>query len=177
MICSKERKGENRIADTKISFSALREQYMRNGEGFLLVYSIASRESFKEIHYFHQQILRVKDVAAFPVIIVGNKCDLEFQREVGREGEAVLHRFLDVKILFHMIDNCCFIEGRELGRSLGCMVAETSAKEGINVDEVFHLLVRRIRLHNRVCLSDNQQTELSLEALYPNRPKSIEERY
>lgn len=81
--------GKHRIADIKVTFSALREQYMRNGEGFLLVYSIASRESFKEIHYFHQQILRVKDVAAFPVIIVGNKCDLEFQRQVGREGEAV----------------------------------------------------------------------------------------
>lgn len=34
---------------------------MRTGEGFLLVYSITSRNSFDEISTFHQQILRVKD--------------------------------------------------------------------------------------------------------------------
>lgn len=37
---------------------AMREQYMRTGEGFLLVYSITSRNSFDEIGTFHQQILR-----------------------------------------------------------------------------------------------------------------------
>mgnify|MGYP001602464020 CR=1 FL=1 len=37
---------------------AMREQYMRTGEGFLLVYSITSRNSFEEIGTFHQQILR-----------------------------------------------------------------------------------------------------------------------
>lgn len=36
----------------------MREQYMRTGEGFLLVYSITSRNSFDEIGTFHQQILR-----------------------------------------------------------------------------------------------------------------------
>lgn len=39
-------------------YSAMREQYMRTGEGFLLVYSITSRNSFDEIGTFHQQILR-----------------------------------------------------------------------------------------------------------------------
>lgn len=38
--------------------SAMREQYMRAGEGFLLVYSITSRNSFDEIGTFYQQILR-----------------------------------------------------------------------------------------------------------------------
>lgn len=42
-------------------YSAMREQYMRTGEGFLLVYSIIDRNSFEEIQTFHQQILRVKD--------------------------------------------------------------------------------------------------------------------
>lgn len=39
-------------------YRAMREQYMRTGEGFLLVYSITSRNSFEEISVFHQQILR-----------------------------------------------------------------------------------------------------------------------
>ena len=42
-------------------FSAMREQYMHTGEGFLLVYSIIDRNSFDEITKFHRQILRVKD--------------------------------------------------------------------------------------------------------------------
>jgi hypothetical protein len=66
--------------------SAMREQYMRTGEGFLLVYSITSRNSFEEITTFHQQILRVKDVDNFPMIVVANKCDLEYERQVGMNG-------------------------------------------------------------------------------------------
>lgn len=67
-------------------YSAMREQYMRTGEGFLLVYSIQSRQSFEEILTFQQQILRVKDKDYFPIIVVGNKCDLENEREVSTEG-------------------------------------------------------------------------------------------
>ena len=66
---------------------------MRTGEGFLLVYSITSRQSFEEILTFQQQILRVKDRDYFPIIIVGNKCDLDSEREVSRQGmlEASTH--------------------------------------------------------------------------------------
>ncbi|KAI4273654.1 MAG: hypothetical protein L6R38_006283 [Xanthoria sp. 2 TBL-2021] len=68
-------------------YSAMREQYMRTGEGFLLVYSITSRQSFEEIMTFQQQILRVKDRDYFPIIIVGNKCDLDAERQVSRKGQ------------------------------------------------------------------------------------------
>lgn len=66
----------------------MREQYMRTGEGFLLVYSITSRQSFEEILTFQQQILRVKDKDYFPIIIVGNKCDLDAERQVSRKGKS-----------------------------------------------------------------------------------------
>ena len=39
----------------------MREQYMRTGEGFLLVFSIIDKNSYEEIQGFHKQILRVKD--------------------------------------------------------------------------------------------------------------------
>lgn len=42
-------------------FSAMREQYMRKGDGFLLVYSVTDKQSFENIRHFHTQILRVKD--------------------------------------------------------------------------------------------------------------------
>ena len=75
-------------------YSAMREQYMRTGEGFLLVYSITSRQSFEEITTFQQQILRVKDKDYFPMVVVGNKCDLEGEREVTRQGSYEAREFM-----------------------------------------------------------------------------------
>lgn len=63
-------------------FSAMREQYMRSGEGFLLVYAVTDRASFDEMYKFHRQILRVKDRDEFPMLMVGNKADLETSRVV-----------------------------------------------------------------------------------------------
>lgn len=120
---------------------------MRTGEGFLLVYSITSRNSFEEISTFHQQILRVKDQDSFPVIVVANKCDLEYERQVGMNGVTV------------SIFACCLVgltlqhttEGRDLAKHFGCKFIETSAKQRINVDEAFSNLVREIRRYNKVC--------------------------
>ncbi|KAL8740931.1 MAG: hypothetical protein Q9190_006417 [Brigantiaea leucoxantha] len=106
-------------------YSAMREQYMRTGEGFLLVYSITSRQSFEEILTFQQQILRVKDKDYFPIIIVGNKCDLDAERQVSKQ------------------------EGQDLARQFGCAFIETSAKSRINVDNAFYDIVREIRRYNK----------------------------
>ena len=57
-------------------------QYMRSGEGFLLVFSVTDRTSFEEVSRFHKQILRVKDRDEFPIMLVGNKADLQQQRVV-----------------------------------------------------------------------------------------------
>ncbi|KAI0234023.1 RAS1 protein, partial [Massospora cicadina] len=67
--------------------------YMRTGEGFLLVYSLTSRESYEEITTFHEQILRVKDREKFPMVIVANKSDLETERQVSFLGVDPLFIF------------------------------------------------------------------------------------
>jgi len=66
-------------------FSAMREQYMRSGEGFLLVFSLTERQSFEEVYKFHKQVLRVKDRDEFPMLIVGNKADMDRHRQVSKE--------------------------------------------------------------------------------------------
>jgi len=120
---------------------------MRTGEGFLLVYSITSRNSFEEISTFHQQILRVKDQDSFPVIVVANKCDLEYERQVGMNGTDVLEEFPASHTLVHLNAHP---EGRDLAKHFGCKFIETSAKQRINVDEAFSNLVREIRKYNKV---------------------------
>eukprot|EP00056_Hartaetosiga_gracilis_P001136 m.42421 g.42421 ORF g.42421 m.42421 type:complete len:194 (+) comp10514_c0_seq1:164-745(+) len=102
-------------------YSAMREQYMRTGEGFLLVYSIIDKNSFEEIQTFHSQILRVKDKDNFPMILVGNKSDLDSERQVTQK------------------------EGEDLALKLKITQVETSAKQRLNVDHAFHELVRLIR--------------------------------
>lgn len=102
-------------------FSAMREQYMRSGEGFLLVFSVTDRNSFDELVRFHKQILRVKDRDEFPMMMVGNKADLEHQRTVAME------------------------EAQTLARQLKIPYIECSAKIRMNVDQSFYELVRIVR--------------------------------
>jgi GTPase KRas protein len=102
-------------------YSAMRDQYMRTGQGFALVYAITSRSSFDEISSFRDQILRVKDKDKVPMVLVGNKCDLESERQVTTS------------------------EGQELAKTFGCPFFESSAKTRVNVEESFYGLVREIR--------------------------------
>jgi Ras family len=95
-------------------FSAVRDQYMTAGDGFMCVYSVTFAPTFKEVRKLFEHSLRIKDAEKVPFVIVGNKCDLEDEREVPRaEGEA-------------------------LAQELGCTFMECSAKVPINVDEAFH---------------------------------------
>jgi GTPase KRas protein len=129
----------------------MREQYMRTGEGFLLVYSITSRQSFEEIMTFQQQILRVKDKDYFPIIVVGNKCDLEAERQVSKQGSYHLARFFrDTLVCSNNTDSVRpRLEGESVARQFGCKFIETSAKSRINVDNAFYDIVREIRRYNK----------------------------
>lgn len=102
-------------------YTSMQDQWMREGKGFLLVYSITSRSSFDEISAFKDKILRAKDVDSVPLVLVGNKCDLDDMREVS------------------------FAEGKQLAQQWGCAFMETSAKERIQNEECFYQVVREIR--------------------------------
>ena len=69
-------------------------QWIREGEGFLLVYSITSRATFERVERFRAQIARVKDVEGVPIILVGNKADRANEREVSREEAQAMARKL-----------------------------------------------------------------------------------
>ncbi|RYO78649.1 hypothetical protein DL766_000056 [Monosporascus sp. MC13-8B] len=120
-------------------YTALRDQWIRDGEGFVLVYSISSRSSFSRIKRFHHQIQRVKEsttasptypgspitasapTAPVPIMLVGNKSDRVTEREVSTQ------------------------EGHALARELGCEFVEASAKNCINVEKAFYDVVRILR--------------------------------
>lgn len=101
-------------------FTAMRDLYMKNGQGFVLVYSITAQSTFNDLQDLREQILRVKDKDDVPMVLVGNKTDLEAERVVGKE------------------------QGSNLARHFNCSFMETSAKAKIHVNDVFYDLVRQI---------------------------------
>ncbi|KAK2867504.1 hypothetical protein Q8A67_025621 [Cirrhinus molitorella] len=103
-------------------YSAMRDQYMRTGEGFLCVFAINNTKSFEDIHQYREQIKRVKDSDDVPMVLVGNKCDLPA-------------RTVDTR------------QAQELARSYGIPFIETSAKTRQGVEDAFYTLVREIRQH------------------------------
>uniref|UniRef100_UPI0037E90609 ras-related protein Rap-2a-like isoform X2 n=1 Tax=Semicossyphus pulcher TaxID=241346 RepID=UPI0037E90609 len=102
-------------------FASMRDLYIRNGQGFILVYSLVNQQSFQDIKPMRDQIIRVKRYQQVPVVLVGNKVDLEEEREVSPS------------------------EGQALAEDWGCPFMETSAKSKTMVDELFAEIVRQIR--------------------------------
>ena len=94
---------------------------MKNGQGFLLVFSITSLSSLRELEELRAQIIRIKDDERVPIVLVGNKCDLEEDRSVSR------------------------VRAFGVSQSWGNVpYYETSARRRQNVDEVFRDLCRQI---------------------------------
>lgn len=96
------------------------DQYMRTGEGFLLVFAVNNAKSLQDVSTYREQIKRVKDAEEVPMVLVGNKCDLQ-------------QWTVDMN------------EARELAQQYGIPCVETSAKTRMGVDDAFYTLVREIR--------------------------------
>lgn len=103
-------------------YSAMRDQYMRTGEGFLLVFAVNNMKSFEDIATYRERIIRVKDTDDVPMIAVGNKCDL---------------------------DQSCWalsmVDAESFAKNVEIQLIKTSAKTRSGVDEAFFELVREIR--------------------------------
>uniref|UniRef100_A0A673SMA8 RAS related 2 n=1 Tax=Suricata suricatta TaxID=37032 RepID=A0A673SMA8_SURSU len=82
-------------------FGAMREQCKRTGEGCLLVFSVTDRGNYEEIYKFQRQILRVKEREEFPMILIGNKADLDHQRQETLRLLQRLSDFLKIMICIH----------------------------------------------------------------------------
>lgn len=102
-------------------FTAMRELYIKSGKGFLLVYSVTDENSLKELLALREQVLRIKDSENVPMVLIGNKCDLDDERVLS-------------------ID-----DGIKVSQQWGLVpFYETSAMYKTNVDEAFVDVVRQI---------------------------------
>ena len=109
-------------------FYALRDQYMRSGDGYIIVFSITSVTSFLEVNAIKEQlniVLDTDDNTLIPIILVGNKCDLEEYRQVQSSDAQRLAEEWKVKYF------------------------ETSAKNKTNINRIFEELVYLIEANNQ----------------------------
>ena len=123
-------------------FYALRDQYIRSGDGYIIVFSITSVTSFLEVNAIKEQlniVLDSDDNTLIPIILVGNKCDLEEYRQVQSSDAQRLAEEWKVKYF------------------------ETSAKNKTNINRIFEELVYLIEANNQTNIQNtsNQNEHLN----------------
>ena len=94
-------------------FKSMSVGVIKTVDGLVLVYSITSKESFRNLESWMKSLKNIADLSKKPIIIVGNKCDLQDMRQVTYE------------------------EGKQYATKLGYHFYETSAKTGENLKEAF----------------------------------------
>jgi len=105
-------------------YSAMADHWIRQGDGYCLVFSMTSRKSFARLDDIITKITRVRDVAAadsLPIVLVANKSDLVADREVSVD------------------------EAGELAKKLSCELIVASAKENFGVTQTFESVIRSYR--------------------------------
>jgi len=55
-------------------YTALRDQHLKDGKGFLLVFALNDKNTFEEVRQLRDQIIKLKDTKRVPIVICGNKC-------------------------------------------------------------------------------------------------------
>ena len=113
---------EVEILDTagEEDYQNMQDMWISFGEGFLLVFAINDKESFNLIKSKHDRILRGKHGVKCPILLVGNKQDLENERQVN------------------------YSEAKEMADKWGIEYIETSAKTNFNCKEAFEMLAQKI---------------------------------
>lgn len=106
-------------------FSIISQNHLVGMHGYLFVYSVTLRQSFELIDIIRDKILNSIGTDNIPLVLIGNKCDLDHQRQVD------------------------YAEGEALARKFNCKFLETSVREDINITKAFTLLLDEVeRIQN-----------------------------
>lgn len=114
-------------------FMAITRNLFLRAQGILLVYDITEINSFNHIKTWIESIRNVSEV--MPIVLLGNKSDMEEKRKVTHE------------------------EGQRLAQEYNLQFLETSAKENSNVREAFITITKEILKSYK----DNTEKNLNLK--------------
>ena len=113
-------------------FGSMTPTYYRGAEGIVLVYSVDDLESFQHVKKWFEESKQYSQENAV-IYLIGNKCDAEDNQRV-----------------------VSFEEGKALADSLGISFIETSAKNNINITEVFTSLSFDIMMNKNIIFLDSK---------------------
>jgi small GTP-binding protein len=100
-------------------YKAITGAYYKGSKGAFVVYDITRKETFASVERWVNDLKSTSD-PKLTIILIGNKNDMEDQRQVTKE------------------------QGEEKAKSFGCAFLETSALSGDNLDKAFTLMVKEI---------------------------------
>ena len=111
-------------------FRTIAKSYYKGAHGIILIYDVTNRKTYDNIKKWLNQI---RDEAGnrISIILVANKIDCEDLRQVTKE------------------------EGESLAKSCNLPIFEASAKDSINVNESFQLLVEKINENISYIITQN----------------------
>jgi len=98
-------------------FKNIASQYYNGGDGAILVFDITNKNSFERISYWLNELNQKKDLNEMALVLVGNKKDLNQNREISFEQADLFAKENNIKYF------------------------ETSAEENIGIDEVMNYIV------------------------------------
>lgn len=114
-------------------FLIMNEKHLIGIHGYLLVYSVTLWQLFELVEVIRDKILDLLGLDSVPFVLVGNKSDLEYQRQVE------------------------YADGERIAAKFGCKFLETSVKNDVNIDRLFELLIEEIeRVQNPVVTKEDK---------------------
>ena len=126
-------------------FKNITMSYYRNCSGIIIVYDVTNHTSFEKVGDWIQEVRRY--VPNVPLMIIGNKCDMEEKRQVSSE------------------------EGRELADKHGLIFLETSAKNNMNIENTFTDLSRLLLKDSEGKVKTEPKNQVNIAAAKPQKKK------
>ena len=100
-------------------YKSITGAYFKGSKGALVVYDITQKSTYESLEKWVNDLKSAGD-PKITIILIGNKSDLEENRQVSKE------------------------QGEEKAISFGCAFLKTSAMNGSNIDKAFNLMIKEI---------------------------------
>ncbi|MEJ2250412.1 MAG: GTP-binding protein [Candidatus Lokiarchaeota archaeon] len=147
-------------------FKRYRKTYYNGTQAAFIVFDLTSRESFENITYWHNELRDFIENEDLPIIIIGNKKDLEDQRMVSfEEGKSLAKDLSELSDYYKRSELSNYSDLSNISGSIKSKISyvETSALTGDNVEDAFKLLSYHFILRSKEIEEERLKNEIQKE--------------
>ena len=134
-------------------YKAITSAYYKGAKGAFVVYDITRKGSFESIDKWVNDLTGTAD-KKITIVIIGNKCDLEDQRQITKE------------------------QGEEKASKLEAAFLETSAFSGENLDKAFEMMMNQVykKCHEEMMAENDIEMEGGQDINLNKKPENTEKK-